>query len=442
MRRGSVAGLASASYAPVIAGLLTGPLLARALGPAGRGEIAAATVIATIVTTMAGLGVPLALAHAVAHREHSRASLLATSLHLAAWETLPIVAIAIALGFGPFASFSPSGRVWAVVLTAFAPIGVLVICVTMLLIGEGELRPLVRIQVVPTLGLVALLLPMYIAGLLFVWSYLALMVGFALLSLVLGLQALGIRPSGSVSLRPLVRFGLQGYLGYLAGFATIRLDQAIVGPVLGARQLGFYAVAATIAQLPLAIGRAIGSRAFRSVAQAGTSERRDLIAHYIRTSIVVSALAGAAIVVASPILPFAYGRAFEPSLAPLYWLLPGSVMLCGSATAAAALSAAGHPGWTTTAELVGLVATLVGLPLVLPIYGIVGAAILSSVTYGAVMIVYAYFLRRLGVRGLTPALADVKFVRDKGVAVAANAGRTVPGVRRIRYLAAHRSVDP
>src|SRR3712207_9548424 len=52
-RRGSVVTLASASFLATAFGLVTGPLVARALGPSGRGEVAAATVYATLVTLLA-----------------------------------------------------------------------------------------------------------------------------------------------------------------------------------------------------------------------------------------------------------------------------------------------------------------------------------------------------------------------------------------------------
>ncbi|MGH9278595.1 MAG: polysaccharide biosynthesis C-terminal domain-containing protein, partial [Acidimicrobiales bacterium] len=56
----------------------------------------------------------------------------------------------------------------------------------------------------------------------------------------------------------------------------------------------------------------------------------------------------------------------------------------------------GRPGRVTFAELSGLVLTLVGLPIVVPRWGIVGAAILSSVSYSVVLAVCVTFLRQGG----------------------------------------------
>lgn len=46
------------NLAPLVAGLVTAPLTARALGPTGRGEVAIIVVVSTILMTVAALGLP------------------------------------------------------------------------------------------------------------------------------------------------------------------------------------------------------------------------------------------------------------------------------------------------------------------------------------------------------------------------------------------------
>jgi Glycosyl transferase family 2 len=55
---GVVAGLAAANFVNAAMGFITGPLLARALGPTGRGDLAAVTVPLTLAPAVLGLGVP------------------------------------------------------------------------------------------------------------------------------------------------------------------------------------------------------------------------------------------------------------------------------------------------------------------------------------------------------------------------------------------------
>jgi O-antigen/teichoic acid export membrane protein len=124
-RRGSVAEYAGASYVPLLLGVITGPVLARAVGPTGRGEIALVTVFAAILTTVAGLGVPLAIGHAAANKLQDASRLVGTSMRLALWEVVPAVAIAVGLVYGPLSDVTGAARVAAIVFVAIAPVGVL-----------------------------------------------------------------------------------------------------------------------------------------------------------------------------------------------------------------------------------------------------------------------------------------------------------------------------
>lgn len=408
-RRGSVAEYAGASYVPLLLGVITGPVLARAVGPTGRGEIALVTVFAAILTTVAGLGVPLAIGHAAANKLQDSSHLIGTSVRLALWELVPALGIALALAYGPLSDITGAARVAAIVFVALAPVGVLTLCVTMIYIGEGMLRPVVLIEVVPAVALAAVVAVAYVGGFLTVWFYLAAMVGFTVLSLAIAVGWGAPGPRAALPLRPFLRFGARGYLGYLAALGTIRIDQVFVGPMLGARQLGYYAVAASIAQLPLTLGRAVASRAFGTVAQS--EDRAELMSRYMRLSLLAAGILAVGVAVACPLVPLLYGHSFGHSLVPLLWLLPGSVVLCGSLTATSCLTSAGRPGQTTIAEAIGLGGTLVGLPLIVPRYGIRGAAIFSSVSYLVVFLTYRHFLRGLGVTRITPRVGDVAILR-------------------------------
>jgi O-antigen/teichoic acid export membrane protein len=79
---------------------------------------------------------------------------------------------------------------------------------------------------------------------------------------------------------------------------------------------------------------------------------------------------------------------------PLLVLLPGTVVFCVSMVGESFLTAVGRPGRVTLAELTGLGVTLVGLPLIVPHFGIVGAAALSSASYVVVLVLCLTFLRQ------------------------------------------------
>jgi O-antigen/teichoic acid export membrane protein len=209
----------------------------------------------------------------------------------------------------------------------------------------------------------------------------------------------------------MVSFAMRGFAGNLATFSTISIDQAIIGPVLGIQQLGFYAVAVTVARLPYMVGVSIGFRAFAEVAAAKGDDRGSTSWRFIRLTLLVTVLVAVAVGTLSPVLlPVLYGRAFVPSVIPLLLLLPGTVALSLSATASSCLNALGLPGRSTAAEVLGFVVTVGGLVLVVPRYGINGAAVLSTAAYLVTTVAYLSFLRVLGPVALRPRSGDVSFL--------------------------------
>src|SRR4051812_7293701 len=64
-RRGSVMRLATAGYLAAALGIVTGPLVARSLGPTGRGEYAAVLTYSGFAVVLVGLGVTQSINYAL-----------------------------------------------------------------------------------------------------------------------------------------------------------------------------------------------------------------------------------------------------------------------------------------------------------------------------------------------------------------------------------------
>lgn len=405
---GSIGGLAGSSYLALLLGVVTGPLIARAVGPEGRGEIAAAVVYSALAATAVSLGVPLAVGHALANRLQSRVSLLSASVRFSL-ATVPVaLLLAAAVVWGPLSGQSLDSRIGAGLLLAGVPIVVLTNCLALFFVGEGALRGLARVQLIPFAFLASLTVAAFALGRLTVLVYLVLVFATSLATAVISWREVGARPKGSEPLGPLIRFGLRGYPGYLAVYAAVRIDQAFIGPWLGARALGFYAVAASVAVLPVALSRAIASRAFATLAGEEEDARGAVISNYLKLALMTASAACAGVALVSPLLmPMLYGEPFARSVRPLLILLPGTIAMCGSVVGMTCLTALGTPGRATLAEVAGLVVTVAGMPLVIFRYGITGAAALSTGSYLVTFALYLYFLGRHGRLDLRPRVSDV-----------------------------------
>jgi O-antigen/teichoic acid export membrane protein len=106
-------------------------------------------------------------------------------------------------------------------------------------------------------------------------------------------------------------------------------------------------------------------------------------------------------VIGSLLIPFFYGIDFLPSVKPFLWLLPGILGITLSKIVSANLAGIGKPQYATYSSGITVVITVVLDILLIPPYGIVGAAIASSIAYllSAVLSVM-WFSRETNIRWL------------------------------------------
>jgi stage V sporulation protein B len=183
-------------------------------------------------------------------------------------------------------------------------------------------------------------------------------------------------------LLPTIWFGIRGQAGTLASFFSYRLDVFVVNYFLDASQVGLYSLGVIISealwQLPAIVATALFPRTARTV-DGGADNFTCMILRQVSLITLVAALL---IALASPIaIPLIFGARFTPSVAVVWWILPGTVALSLGKVVAADLTARGLVNHLPVSAVIGLILTLVLDFLLIPRFGIQGAAIASSVAY-------------------------------------------------------------
>ncbi len=405
------------TYLAMGLGLVSGPLTVRALDATGRGAVAEVTVLSMLLSTVFTLGVESAIAHDAAHFPERRRQLLGAALRLTVFVT-PFVWFAdLGLVLGPLGALPFRQRALAAFILGLAPLGVLANLSQAFLVAAGSLGPLAWMRTLPIWMTGAGAIVLFAANSLTVVGYLVLSAGAVIVQLLFSLKAVGLKPIAGSRLAPLLAFGFRGSLGTIIALVNISLDQAIVGPFLGIAELGYYAVAVTLAGLPLTVAFALAFRSFGDVAGGGAGEdaaglpraRARRAAAQIRLTTVVVLIFVVGMLAVSPVaVPLLYGSGFgHHVLPPLFLLGPGILGLGVSSTAIYALVALGRPGLGTLAQIAGLIVTGLGLPVALPRWGIQGAAAVSSVAYLCVCGCSLMAVRSQGASPLLPRFGDV-----------------------------------
>lgn len=414
-RLGSVvARLTGANVLGAAAGLATGPLLARALGAGGRGDLAAVLIPLALAPYILSLGIP-----AFANRELPRGR--------------PINEVVGALGLTLFALGLVGAAAAVPVAEALAEgretvrLGLIVsfVLLPVLMVGGllyASLAGLERWHRVVAARLTSMLVPLVaIVGL---YAFDRLTVGTAAASVILG-AVLSLIPGlplliegGRPVFRPAVAkegisFGVKTWIGSLALIANSRLDQLVMITVVSSRELGLYAVAVTLAGASTLVTGAVTPPLTARVA-AGEPE---LVPRVTRVTLAASLALGLLLAAVAPVLlPALFGSEFSDAVPATLVLLVAAVPLAGSGILTAGLQADGAPLIGSAAEGVAIVMTVVGLALFLRPYGGLGAAGVSLAAYSASFAFQLFMAtRRFGVPPMTfimPTGTDLRWARS------------------------------
>jgi O-antigen/teichoic acid export membrane protein len=239
----------------------------------------------------------------------------------------------------------------------------------------------------------------------------ALMINIATLVLTAVAIWWSARNDGVASLRPSVallqeelRFGSRSLFGTVAERLQFRADAFIVNAFHGVRQTGVYSVTSGLAEtlwyIPNALGTVMFSRAVDPKADSGR-----IAAVLTRTTIAVAlATAIPAFALGPRLVRVVYGSAFTDAGVALRLILPGIVAYSVVAVLSRYIVGQGRPGIGTFVLMTGLLLNIAANLILVPRFGINGAAASSSISYGLTAVLTLAVFRRLSGRGIAETL--------------------------------------
>ncbi|HET7421387.1 MAG TPA: flippase [Candidatus Dormibacteraeota bacterium] len=402
--------------------LAAGVILARTLGPQGRGLYALALVAPSALTLVANLGVSQALTYYLARREFPVDSLIGHAITLAlllgAATTVLLVAVMAVAGRWvlPGVPFS-----LVVIASLSIPLGLFFYFSLSFVQGKEDFVGFNALYLVNALALVLLLVPLFAAR-----GNVALAVGAWSLSwvptAVLGVFLLSRHGRLNLRLEPrvaraLFRFGIVGYVGFVTNYLNFRLDAFLVNIFTNAAQVGFYAVAVSLAETIWYVASAASTVLAPRVASSEPATSDITTGRVSRVVVTITMLGAVALgLVASPLIRLLFGGAFAPSVLAVWLLLPGIVTSGVARVLSGYLLGRNRLIVDFAASLAGLGMTLVFDIVLIPRYGFAGAAVASSLAYTTTMLVNMRWVVRnssLTVKTLlVPTWADVRAARQ------------------------------
>jgi O-antigen/teichoic acid export membrane protein len=388
--------------------LLSSVLLARLLGPEGRGVFALLLLVPSLATSLGLLGFEQANAVYAGLEPRGRGMLIWQSAAVAAGMGGVLAAAAVAyflMGAPGFEALATAPPTLVVLLLATIPARLVVEYWGAILRGMNRIQMLNLFEIggklAPFLGVVILVwaLDLGVAGA--AWSdALACIAAAIVLGVLLRVVAAWRRPMWDSRLWwRVLTFALPVHAGTIAAYLNYRVDEFIVAAYLPIEALGLYAIAAGLAERIWIIPGSVATVLLPHL----TNRRSDdaTISAAICRHVIMWTGAACIVVwaIADPVITVLFSHSFAGAVQPLRWLLPGIFTLSIGKVLVAELLAREKPRYTVWASGAGVVTNIVGNLLLVPRIGIVGAAIASSVSYSILsVILIVWYLR---VTGLT-----------------------------------------
>ena len=394
-------------------------VVARALGPGGRGDVAFLTTIGFLMKNLASFGVDESNVNFAGQEPKLTPSLATNSVIIASvLGTLAVGAVLLLVALVPGAGGEVSAGQRMLVLAA-VPMLIMQLYFQFLAIASYGFTATNLSWLLPAVlnasanGALALLGALSVTRAVTVWVIGQLLATALLIWFVTRRSGGFGRPSLSLT-RRMLGFGIKAHAGRVMLLGNYRLDQWILGAVSGSRELGLYNVAVSWSEGLFFLPQALMQVQRPDLVRADRRDAARQAATVLRISLVVTALLGGALLGLAPFLCVTvFGPSFEGSIDDLRVLAFGGFGIAALKMLGSALTAQGRPLLETASVGVAFAVILVLDVVLIPSHGGLGAAFASVIAYSAGgFAVGIIFARTLGARlsDLVPRPSDLPWL--------------------------------
>jgi O-antigen/teichoic acid export membrane protein len=385
----------------ILIGAANQSCLAWFLGPAARGSFALCVLFASLLSLTFTLSCGIALEYLVAARKLTLSEGVSCGLGFGAFGTLAGVLVGLGLLHLPLSFVTKAAPDSFYLSLVYIPLSFFQALLLQLFTAIGQfgrhaffLAANAALQLVLTFlflwvvdgGVNGALLAVILSGAATtVWTLLVLRRSFGL----------GWAVPSSAKLRQVLGFGFRYYPGNMSNQANLQLGSILLALFATREQIGLFAVAVRLGTQIMILPDALMAVLVPRI--AGAPERRsDLVA---RCSRLVGIVCGAALLVlvvfADPIVRLLLSPAFLPVVPLLRILAVGVFLRSVSKVFIPYLLASDRGGTTSAAVIVGLLTNVGFLALLLPTWGLTGAAFAMSAGYSATAVVLMIAFERV-----------------------------------------------
>jgi O-antigen/teichoic acid export membrane protein len=391
----------------------TSIIIARTLGASGQGIYFTAILFTSIFSFITLMGMDAAYTYFISGRRYPVAQVVAQGL--ATIILLTVIAAPIYLVFVEIYGVSVRGWLQAAMVPAVVliPIGLAKWVGMAFLVGLEDIRRFNLLTLLSTILLLCLVsLALLVLGMRVKAAVAAYAVSesfyvvAAMLSVAKKTGWSSLRPSFDKEIwRESFIYGMKGHIGNVMVQLVYRFDTFLIVYFLGIAHQGYYSIAVLLAEKLSHLPNSIQVVLFPRVSAMSREQANLVTPRVVRTTLLIMVLGGLALGAASEFLVLLfYGRKFMPALPAMRLLLPGVVVLSVFKILASDMSGRNKRTQVSIAAAVAFAINAVLNFLLIPRWGMYGAAVASSIAYAVQSAVLVVFFVRVSGVGATSVL--------------------------------------
>ncbi|MBI5049147.1 MAG: oligosaccharide flippase family protein [Deltaproteobacteria bacterium] len=380
-------------------GLVTGVIVARILGPEGRGLYGVAVTIGAIGVQFGNMGLHASNTYYVARDRELLAPLVGNIL-LVGLVFGGIISVLAGALFYIYPHIAPLDGLLLTLALVYIPLGLTYMLLQSLLLGIQEVRIYNKIDIINsffTFCLVGIVIAIGIVSVesVFAMGLVALFIGCVWIMRLL-LTYTDSPPLPSLSLfRNNISYGLKAYFSSLFVFLMLRIDLLMIKYILGAEEAGHYSIAVNMADMVYMLPLVVSTILYPKLSAIKNVHEKW---RYTKNVLVVLGLVMFAICIffalfSHVIVGLLVGKVYLPAVPAFVVLIPAIYLLSlggilGNFNASVMIPPSSIP-FTLGLAILNILLNLV----LIERYGIVGASVSSMICYGLLIPFNVYYVK-------------------------------------------------
>jgi O-antigen/teichoic acid export membrane protein len=386
-----------------IIGMATGIVVARALGPSGKGSFTLVTTFPALVFCLVHLGIAEANVYFLRRQTGRIEAAIVRANTLFLTGLISGITILVLLIFKPYICASvlsglSSGYFYIILL--LIPFFIFETFGSSLLIAFERFKLLSSLDFLLRLfDTVSVLVVLYalhlgLAGVVLCFLLYFVIKCVALFWLGFWRQPIRRYPDLRAILSS-VTFGLKSHAQSLTGVLHYKIDIYILAAFLGAIEIGYYSIAVALVSLIFFIPNAVGHVMYPRIAALKEGDAHIFTAQACRNTLFITMLPAVTIMVCGRFLiELMYGAQYLPACEALYLLMPGTISMCIYKILTRNFTSRNRQQLTVYAGLLGLGTNIVLNLALIPGWGIAGAALATTISYSTTSFLLLFFFLR------------------------------------------------